>query len=168
VTLLVNGTEVGRASAGPAERYRATFEATYEAGEIVAIARRGPEERRTTLCSAVGPVELDVHADRSEIRADDTDLAFVEIALVDAAGTVCTGEDRVISVALDGPAHLQGFGSARPSTESSFAGTIHETHDGRALAVVRPTGSGAIAVSVSGDGLETKVVRITANDKEVT
>jgi beta-galactosidase len=165
VTLLLNGTEVGRAPAGPAERYRATFEATYEAGEIVAIARRGHEERRTTLRSAEGLVELDVQADRSEIRADDTDLVFVEIALIDTAGTVRTGEDRVISVALDGPAHLQGFGSARPSTEATFAGTSHETYDGRALAVIRPTGTGAITVSVSGDGLDTKVVRLTASDR---
>jgi beta-galactosidase len=168
VTLLVNGTEIGRAPAGRAERYRATFEATYAAGEIVAVARRGHEEWRTILRSATGPVELDIRADRSEIRADDTDLAFIEIALVDAAGTVRTGEDRVVTVALGGPAHLQGLGSACPSPAGTFAATSVATYDGRALAVIRPTGTGAITVSVSGDGLESRAVRVTAHEKEAT
>jgi beta-galactosidase len=162
VALLVNGTEVGRAPAGRSERFRARFETIYQPGELEAVAFRGKEELRTTLCSAVGPIQLALSVDRPEIRADDTDLAFVEIALVDAFGTTRIGEDRVITVVLDGPAHLQGFGSARPSTEASFAELNHETYDGRALAVIRPTGPGLITVAASGDSLETRTVQVRA------
>ena len=90
VELLVNGE-----SARPAARRRratgssAEFETTYEPGELEAVAwRDGKEVGRTSLRSATGPVRLDVRADRTEIRADPSDLAFVELTLVDEAGTV--------------------------------------------------------------------------------
>ena len=35
---------------------------------------------------------------------------------------------------------LAGFGSAAPATEESYLDDVHTTFDGRALAVVRPTG----------------------------
>ena len=61
VELLVNGVSVGRQPAGLLGGYRATFETTYEPGEIVAIAYRdGAEVARTALQSGTGLAEIDV------------------------------------------------------------------------------------------------------------
>ena len=149
VELLVNGTPVGRAPAGEDHGFRAEFETTYTPGELTAVAYRdGAETGRVTLVSASGPVALDVQVDRDRIDAGDHDLAYVEITLVDADGNVHM-QDRPVTVMVEGPAALQGFGSGNPCTEETFGAPTHDTYHGRALAVLRPTGAGTITVTVT-------------------
>jgi len=56
-----------------------------------------------------------------------------------------------VSVSVEGPAVLAGMCSANPSTTERFDATTWRTFDGRALAVIRPTGAGAISVAVTTD-----------------
>jgi beta-galactosidase len=162
VELLVNGDSVGRATVGDELGCLATLETTYTAGEITAAAyRSGSEIGRVTLRSARGPVLLDVHVDRASIDATDRDLAYVDIALVDAAGNV-RGENRAVTVAVAGPGVLQGFGTGNPCTEETFGAPTHDTFNGRALAVIRPTGAGTITVTVSAENCEDRTMTIEA------
>ena len=124
--------------------------------------RDGAEVGRTALQSGTEPARLDVQVDRTEIRADDTDLAYVDITVVDDGGQVHHLEDRAVTVEVDGAGTLQGLGSANPSTEESFVEATHDTFHGRALAVVRPTGPGTITVTVTSDGLADQRVTIEA------
>ena len=145
VELLLDGESLGIAPVGEKNRFRAEFEVTYTPGELVAVARTGGEETgRFALRSANGPVGLAAAADREQIRADDEDLAYVTLTLQDAGGTVVAGADREVTVSVEGPGVLAGFGSAAPATEESYLDDVHTTFDGRALAVVRPTGTGTI------------------------
>jgi beta-galactosidase len=163
VELLLDGVSLGRAPAGSRHRYRAAFDTVYRPGELVAVARAdGRETGRSRLVSAKGPVHLSVTADRGLIRADDTDLAFVDIALTDHEDNLCPRADRPVTVTVSGPGVLQGLGSARPVTEESFTGTTHTTYDGRALAVVRPTGPGEIKVEVTAADCEAATVTVQA------
>ena len=107
---------------------------------------------------------LDVRADRTEISADPSDLAFVEVSLVDDAGTVVITADRLITVEVEGPGVLQGLASARPATEEPYTGSTCTTFDGRALAVIRPTGPGIDhGPSVTADDVEAQELRIKAS-----
>ncbi len=74
------------------------------------------------------------------------DAAFVAIELVDEAGTVHPAADRAVTLTIEGPGELLGFGSANPCTSERFGDATHTTYEGRALAVVRPTAPGRIAV----------------------
>jgi hypothetical protein len=162
VELLQDGASLGVAPVGEKNRFRAEFEVTYQPGELTAVARTGGQETgRFSLRSASGPVRLAAEADRDEIRADD-DLAFVELTLQDAAGTVALGADREVTVSIEGPGVLAGFGSARPATEESYLGDVHTTFDGRALAVVRPTGPGVITVTATAPGCDPVIVTVDA------
>ena len=163
VELLLDGTSLGTAKAGEANRYRAEFEVTYAPGELTAVSRSGGAETgRFSLRSATGPVTLTATTDRDVVRADDTDLAYVSLTLQDAEGVVALGVDREVTVTVEGPGVLQGFGSAAPATEESYLDDVHTTYDGRALAVVRPTGPGSITLTASAPGTEPVVVRIEA------
>ena len=53
--------------------------------------------------------------------------------------------------------------SARPATEEPYTGYTCTTFDGRALAVIRPTGPGRITVSVTADDVEAQELRIEAS-----
>lgn len=153
VELLLDGESLGTAKAGEGSRFRAEFTVPWAPGELTAVARTGGEETgRCSLRSAEGPVALTAVADRQVLRADDADLAFVDLTLRDAAGTVVLGVDREVTVSVEGAGVLAGFGSAAPSTAESYLDDVHTTFDGRALAVVRPTGPGVITVTASAAG----------------
>jgi beta-galactosidase len=163
VELLLNGRSLGVAPAGEKHRFRAEFEITYAPGELTAVARTGGEETgRFCLRSATGEVRLAAVAERDVVRTDGTDLAYIELTLVDADGTVFLGADRPVTVAVEGPGVLAGFGSAAPATEESFLDDVHTTFDGRALAVVRPTGAGTITVTATTDGCAPVTLRLEA------
>ena len=137
---------------------------TYAPGELTAVARTGGEETgRFALRSATGPVALAVVADRAEIRADDDDLAYVAVTLQDADGTV------VARRRPRGDGDRRGAGRAgrasaarRRRPRSPTSTTSHTTFDGRALAVVRPTGAGTITVTATADGCEPVSVTVEA------
>ena len=164
VELLINGRSIGKSPAGEAQRFTATFDIAYEPGTLEAIAYRdGQGVSRTSLTSANGPLVLSAAADREELPADGTDVAFIEVTLTDSAGTVATGADRLLTAAVTGPGELVAFGSGRPCTEESYQADTHTTFDGRALAVVRATGPGDITLAVSShDGLSAAVTLTAA------
>ena len=163
VELLLDGASLGTAKTGEANRFRAEFEVTYVPGELSAVARTaGAETGRFSLRSATGQVALAAAADREVVRADDTDLAHVVLTLQDTAGVVALGADREVTVAIDGPGVLQGLGSARPATEDSYLDDVSTTFDGRALAVVRPTGPGTITLTATAPGCEPVTTTIEA------
>jgi hypothetical protein len=72
------------------------------------------------------------------------------------------GVDREVTVVVDGPGVLAGFGSAAPAIEESHLDDVHTTIDGRALAVVRPTGPETITVTASVPGCEDVTVTVEA------
>ncbi|WP_432246185.1 glycoside hydrolase family 2 TIM barrel-domain containing protein (plasmid) [Arthrobacter sp. G.S.26] len=162
VELSINGRPLGRTAPGKNLPFVAEFEAVYEPGELQAISYRdGVEIGRTSLISSHGPVEVVVTPDRANLRADDTDLSFLTIELRDAGGNLASATDALVRVSIDGPGELQALGSARPDTEEQFISGEHSTFDGRALAVVRPTGlEGPIKVTVAVDGFSAVTVEL--------
>jgi beta-galactosidase len=155
VALLHDGTEVARGAVGGVRPLLATLETVYWPGMLTAVAyRAGTETGRTALTSAAGQTQLTASVDRASIRADDTDLAYVAIELRDAAGVLVTGADRAVKVAVAGAGVLAGLGSGTPTTAERFDATTRDTFDGRALAIIRPTGPGTITVTVSSEGHE--------------
>ncbi|MFJ7995704.1 glycoside hydrolase family 2 TIM barrel-domain containing protein [Streptomyces sp. NPDC096310] len=165
VELLVNGRSLGRNPAGEQHRFRTEFETAYEPGELVAIAyRNGRESGRDILRTATAPIMLHAEADRPAITAGVGDLSYVTVTLVDPAGTVHTAADRPVRVDVSGAGTLTGFGSAAPSNEERFDATEHHTYEGRALAVVLPTGPGTIRLTATAPDCDPVEVLITVEE----
>jgi beta-galactosidase len=162
VALLRDGAEVARGPVGGARPMLATLETVYQPGVLTAVAyRAGAETGRTSLTSATGSAQLTATVDRTAIRADDTDLAYITVELRDAAGVLFTGADRAVQVDVAGAGILVAFGSGAPKTAERFDAAVRTTFDGRALAIVRPTGAGAITVTVTSEG-ETVTLELKA------
>jgi hypothetical protein len=75
-------------------------------------------------------------------------------------GVRATGSDVEVELTIDVPGTLQGFGSAIPATEESFTDLRHRLCDGRALAVIRPSGMDRINVTAAGAGLQAASVEL--------
>ncbi len=149
VELLLNGRSLGRRRAGAKVGFITRFATVYEPGELVAVGyRAGRETGRSSLVSVVG-VQLIVRAE-SDVVAGPDGLAYVWVELADAAATVDTAASDTVTISVDGPGELAGFGSAAPLTTESFTGDTHTTWYGRALAIVRgTTAPGEITVTAT-------------------
>ncbi|MEN2742463.1 glycoside hydrolase family 2 TIM barrel-domain containing protein [Microbacterium sp. X-17] len=167
VVLELDGAEVGRAAVGRVGTAGETplvavVETVYVPGELVAIAYRGGVEAGRTALATAGEARLRATADRDRITADDADLAYLALELVDDAGRPVTAAEATVTVRVTGAGELAGMASARPSTTERFADATWRTFDGRAIAVVRPTGPGAIVVTAEAEGYAPQIVRVEA------
>ena len=161
VALLLDGAEIARGSVGETKPMLAELETSYQSGHLVAVAYRdGTEVGRTSLTSASGDLAVVAAADRADLRPDDGDLAYISIEVQDAHGTVATGADRPVTVEVSGAGVLAGMCSANPKTAERFDSPTWTTFDGRVVAVVRPTGVGAITVTVTDDRAAPTVVHL--------
>lgn len=169
IELLLDGRSLGTAKIGVEKAFIARFEITYQPGELIAIARSsGREQARSTLRTANGPVRLAVTSDRTAIRADTSDLAYVTVALQDADGTVVVDHDRAVEVSVEGAGVLAGLGTGRSRTEEPFGGSSCTTYDGRALAIIRPRQQGEIRISVNAEGCDAQSITVYAEQPELT
>jgi len=167
IELVLNGASLGRATVGEKLAFRADFDLSYEPGTLEAISfRNGEEVARTMLQTADEPVGLGIQADRTTLRASTDDLAYLDIALEDAHGRVVTSAEAMIRVKVDGPATLAAVASARPDEYEPFGTPTTRTFEGRALAIVRPNGSGAITVTAEADGLSPVTIELSAGAGE--
>jgi hypothetical protein len=151
VELLLNGRSLGRRAAGKRVKYVTRFRARYQPGTLVAVGYRdGAPVSRSVLRSAHRDLALTVSAEGPTLRADAVDLAFVEVTVSDPDGEVEMLADDRVELAVSGPAELLGFGTAAPATEESFLASTHTTYRGRALAILRSTGTpGEIRISAT-------------------
>ncbi|MBR4393386.1 MAG: DUF4982 domain-containing protein [Oscillospiraceae bacterium] len=155
VELLVNGRSLGRKATGEPRKYIAVFDTVYEPGKLEAIAyQNGVEIGRDVLATANDEVKLvaDVKMTSDTLPADASDIAFVDVSVVDEEGRLNMDEVLRVAVSVEGPAELIGYGTADPAGEENYYDTEAKTYEGRIRAAVRATGAGEIRVNfVSGD-----------------
>ena len=164
VELFLNGKSLGRKPAGETNGYTASYEIAYQPGELKAIGYSGGEaDGEDLLQTADENVLLVPHADSEKIRADSQELIFLTVGLEDALGRQNLHAEKMISVHVEGPGILQGFGNADPKSEKSYDETEWPTYDGFVLAVIRSTGEkGKIEVTFNADGCAPAKIEIMA------
>lgn len=153
VELVLNGRSLGTRKAGERNGYVARFITRYEPGELTAIGYRdGRPVSESTLRSAGAELGLKLTSPALTLEADGADLAFVSIDIADAEGVREMLSDQRVTLSVDGPAELIGFGTAAPATVESFTGDQHTTFRGHALAILRSTGEpGVVTIAAQAD-----------------
>lgn len=162
VELFLNGTSLGRKPAGKEHKFTASYEMTYEPGELTAVSYTGDRETgRYAIVTADSDVELAVSCEGMTLKADGEDLAFLTVRLTDKDGVENLFAQKEVTVSVEGAGTLQGFGNADPRAIGSYDDTTWKTFDGEVMAVVRAGNeAGEIKVTFSADGCETKTVVI--------
>ena len=150
VELFVNGVSLGRKPAGPAAGFRTLFEAVYEPGVITAVAYEGGRE--------IGVYELRTAEEEIGIELEEdfigNELIYLNVLLTDRNGVTATDRDRQISVSVEGDAVLLGVGSGDPKPAANYNTGCTTTWNGRAQAILKRTGDGAICVKARAEGLD--------------
>ena len=171
VEVFVNGESIGRKEVSRERPLpcSARFETVYTPGRVEAVSYTdGQEVSRTVLETAGQAVRLQLASEKTVMKADGEDLAYVEILAEDERGNVVPDAEIPLTAQVTGPAELAGFGTANPVTEEDYTDNRTVTYRGRALAILRPDSeAGEVRLTVSGTGLpESSVTLRCAAEKE--
>ena len=160
VELLINGKSAGRRAPGEKKRAMTVFDTVYEPGKIEAVAyKNGVEIGRDEILTAGTPAALaaSVKCPDGLLPADGTDIAYVDVCSVDSHGVLNPDVSVPVTVSVEGPGIILGYGSASPCNEENYYDTTACTYEGRIRAAVRAVGEGIIHVTFRADGYETSV-----------
>jgi beta-galactosidase len=155
VRLYLNDKLLGEKSTTQAEEFKAMFAVPYSPGTLRAVGlQEGREVETFTLTTAGKPAKVRLTADRSTLKADGQDLAFVSVEVLDAAGLVVPHANESITYTLTGPGSLAGIGSADLTTTESYRANPRKVFRGRALVVIRTSGAtGDLTLTATAAGL---------------
>lgn len=164
VELLKNGVSLGKQPSGRAHRLTATFETTYESGELIAICYENSKEiSRSVLKTAGVPATIRLTADRQTLDAIYGDLAFVTVELFDAKGNPAHHAANQIFLSANGQGELLAVGNGDPKSEELYVGNTRKAHEGRLMATVRTKGEvGEITLTAQAEGLQSATIHLQA------
>jgi len=165
VRLELNGKVIGTKAVSPETKLTATFEVTYEPGELKAIGLKDGIEAKTISHKTTGiAAKIRLTPDRTTIKANRNDLAYITVELLDASGNLVCDNDIPVSFTITGAGEVAGIGNANPSDMRSFKSPVCTTFRGRCLVILRPAGPrGEINLSAQAQGLEEATRKVVVN-----
>ena len=86
-------------------RYRLMWmDVPYEPGEVKVVAydASGKSVEEKVIRTAGKPHHLEVIADRSQLKADGKDLAYITVRVVDKDGNLCPADSRLVNISVKG------------------------------------------------------------------
>ncbi len=155
VRLELNGKVIGVKPVSNETKLTARFQVPYAPGVLGATGLVDGKARGSVVLRTAGaPKKLRLIADRTKIRPDRSDLAYVTLEVLDNAGSVVPNATLPVRFAVSGEGELAATGSGNPSDAASFRAPLRATFRGRCLAILRPKGApGAITLRAEADGL---------------
>lgn len=156
VELFVNDKSLGRSTKTEDRLHAAWTDVDWEAGEITAIAYKdGKEVMRHTRKSATEADRLKMSVDRSILKADGYDLAYIAVECLDADDNLVSAATNQLYIDIEGAGELMGVDNGNPQGGESLKGSKIKLYNGRALIIVRTLRDipGSIRVKVRGDGV---------------
>jgi beta-galactosidase len=155
------------ASRGGEYEYRMRWDnVVYQPGELKVVTyKNGKEWATDTVRTAAPPAKLALSADRSTVRADGTDLAFITVRVLDAAGITAPAASDHIKFTTDGPGEIVATDNGDPTSFEPFQAPERNAFNGQALVVVRAFAGrpGTIRISAQSGTLESASVTLKRN-----
>lgn len=164
VRLELNHRAVATQSLLESDRLTAKFEVPYQPGELRAVGLlKGKVVATKTLRTAGPAAKIRLVADRKTIRTDRDDLSYVTVEITDARGNRLPDASVPVRFSVSGAGELAAVGSGSPNRPESFRGPVRTTFQGRALAILRPTGApGKIKLRAEADGLAGSEITVSS------
>ena len=164
VRLYLDGKPIAQKHTTREERFKAHFSVPYAPGVLKAVAIQGGKPLAETVLRTVGdPVRVRLTADRTQLRANGQDLAFLTVEVVDANGQPHPNAEHQVTFTLKGPGTVAAVGSGDMTSEEPYQGNQRKLFHGKALVVVRTSRTaGALTLTASAPGLKEDAVQIAS------
>jgi beta-galactosidase len=163
VEIFLNGRSLGR-KVKPAFSYRIRWnDIRYEPGELRAVAYKdGKRWAEETIRTATAPAKILITIDKNKLVADGQDLAYAELSIVDAVGTLIPQAKDWISIHIKGPVGIAGVDNGDPTSLTPFRSDRIRAYNGRALIILRPQFDriGEATLTVDCEGIQSQEVSL--------
>lgn len=164
--LFLNGQSLGRKKKAAFE-YRIRWDdVQYQAGQLKVIAyKNGKIWAEETIKTTDKAAKLLATADRSTIKSDGEDLAFITVKITDKNGLMVPAANNTIRFSLEGNGEIVATDNGDPANLVSFASKERQAYNGLALVIVRANkgSKGKMKLIVTADGLEKTTTIIKSN-----
>ncbi len=161
--LFLNGNTMGRQSRGEND-FNLVWRVPFEEGALLAVGyRNGTEIMRREIHTAGEPAALMLAPDRSDIRADGTDLSFITVTVVDENNNPVPHADNMVNFSVEGPGIIAGVDNGSQTSMEPFKADYRKAYNSKCLVVVKAgKEKGEIKLTASADGMQdaTCVIRV--------
>lgn len=163
VELFLNGKSLGTKKP-EGNAYHALWRVPFTPGTLEAVSLKdGKEVKRTSISTASEPFALRLTPDRTEIKADGTDLSYVAVEVVDKDGNLCPWAENEILFTVEGSGFNAGTDNGSPISLEPFKSDRKKAFYGRALVIIQNNGEdGEIKVTASSPGLKASTVTLNS------
>ncbi len=168
--LFLNGKSMGirkKNDATPQNRYRLMWmDIKYEPGtlKVVAYDNDGKVAATTEVQTAGEPAEIMLEADRTKLKANGTDLAYVTVSVVDANGVPCPTATNQLSFKVSGRGTFRAACNGDATSLEMFHLPTMKLFSGKLVVIVQSTSQpGEIELSVEGEGLKSKSIHLSSS-----
>lgn len=154
VELFVNGESAG-IQRKDSTTYHALWNLEFKSGEIRAVSRKGGRVvKEQTIQTAKRPAQIRLTPDRNRIHADNEDLSFITVEILDKNGTLCPFADNDVEFDIEGTGVIVGVDNGCQTSLESFKANHRRAFNGKCLVVVKSNGKvGNIRLRASSAGL---------------
>jgi beta-galactosidase len=110
--------------------------------------------------------KLEASADRSQIRADGKDLAFIAFRVLDKVGLFSPRANHGIKFAVEGPGRIVATDNGDPTDFVPFPSTERAAFNGMCLVIVRGIAgeAGLITVKAESPSLDSAIVEVRTGE----
>lgn len=149
------------------KRYRLMWMDTkYEPGTIKVVAYDSKGNVATTkeVTTAGKPYALRLTADRDSLKADNKDLSFIKVEVVDKNGVLCPDASNKIKFKVKGAGSFSAAANGDPSSLESFQAPEMSVFNGQLTAIVKTLSQpGAIEFEATSKGLKPAKISLVSS-----
>ncbi len=136
--LFLNGRSLGRKKKAQFEYRLRWDEVKYEPGELRVVAYKNGKQWAEDKMTTTGPAaRLIMKADRSRIKTDNADLAFITVTITDKNGLLVPRSNNRIQFEILGPGEIVVTDNGDPTNLESFQSPSRNAFNGLCLVVIR-------------------------------
>ncbi|MFT3746558.1 MAG: beta-galactosidase GalB [Pyrinomonadaceae bacterium] len=166
--LFLNGRSLGRKKIGQYEYRLRWDDVIYEPGELKVIAyKNGNKWAEDVVKTTDAASQISLTADRSNIKADGSDLSFITVKIIDKNGLVVPKSNNRIKFSITGPGEIIAVDNGDAIDHDSFQRLDRRAYNGMALVIVRSLKgkAGKVVVTASAEGLKGSAINISTAGK---
>jgi len=138
-----------------------SWDVVYEPGELLAKGKKDGKECTYRVVTAGEPAQIRLSVDRSEIKAEPSDVAHVTVEILDKDGNLVPTADNLVQFEVEG-AKIIGVESGNMRDLSSPKANERKAFNGLCLAIVQAEKPGKITVKAVSEGLTSASLTIKA------
>lgn len=163
VELYLNGQSLGK-RAKKGDELHVKWRVPYSPGTLRAVSRKGGNEVLSREIKTAGaPAGLRLTADRSALRSDGEDLAFVTVELIDKDGIALPLADQLVKFSITGNGTIAGTDNGNQNDHVSLKKPERNLFFGKCMAIVQASNKpGNIVLKASVDGLPAQEIVISS------